>query len=110
MDLKGLHWSQLYMPAMELRNAVIDVNQTYYPEMLSKVSVVNTPAIVNIFWVIIKPWLNSRTRAKVHFVDSRKTPQYLAEHFEAEHLPDFLGGQCQCPGGCMPVPEWVHKH
>eukprot|EP01018_Ginkgo_biloba_P035224 Gb_14296 [translate_table: standard] len=75
------------------------VDQDYYPEYLGKMVIVNTPTAFKAIWAIIKPWLDKRTQKKIEVHGSNYTHKLL-ELVEADNLPEFLGGSCQCPGGC----------
>lgn len=105
LDLQNLSlYNSYHGPTLELLKQMTHIDQNFYPEHCYKISVVNCPRIVSVFWAIVKPILNSRSRSKIIFVDSKSTAAHLAVEFDDRDLPDFLGGSCRCPGGCVPKP------
>jgi len=75
--------------------------QDYYPEMMSHMYLVNTSWILRAAWSIIKGFMDSKTAAKIKILGSSYTKDLL-EHIDAENLPKFLGGKCECaPEGCL---------
>eukprot|EP00760_Papus_ankaliazontas_P036595 PhM_4_TR8352/c0_g1_i1/m.69585 len=99
IDVNELKWSQLHMPAMDILRHFAYIDQKYYPETLGRVSVIHCPHIFNVFWFIVRTWLDVETRKRVFLIDSESTPEYLDKCFDKQHLPDYLGGSCRCSGG-----------
>lgn len=102
LDGTGCGLGHLFKPCLNLMKALSEYDQKYYPEGMSKVYVVNTPAMVSVAWSVIKPWLDSQTQKKIVFVKSAHTKAKLLEVIDAENLPEFLGGKCNCEGQCVP--------
>lgn len=109
MDCSGFSLSQIFGPAMEILKAQSQLDTAYYPEGLHKIYVVNAPTTLSVAWNIVKGWLEPRIQKKVIFMKPAETKAKLLEAFDAENLPDFLGGTCCCEGGgCVPDPETSH--
>lgn len=55
------------------------------------------------FWKLISGWLDPRTIARFHILDSNYKSELL-KYFDPSDLPDFVGGTCHCTyyGGCVP--------
>jgi hypothetical protein len=53
-------------------------------------------------WAVVKGFIDEKTRKKITIMGS-KYQKDLLELVEAENLPDFLGGSCNCSqhGGCL---------
>ncbi len=75
-------------------------NQEYYPECLGQLFVVNAPFMFTSAWAIIKGFLNEKTRAKISIYGSNFHKD-LFEICDPDAIPSFLGGNCECPGGCI---------
>ncbi|KAI8060240.1 CRAL-TRIO domain-containing protein [Gongronella butleri] len=104
MDCDGMSWQQFHMPAIQLIRTVSDVDQKYYPETLNKFFLVNAPGAFVYVWKIVKKWLDPGTINKIRILGSDYQEELLAQ-VDAENLPAFLGGTCECdhlPGGCVP--------
>jgi CRAL/TRIO domain/CRAL/TRIO, N-terminal domain len=76
------------------------IAQDYYPEILGRMFIINTPMLFSAAWAVIKPWLDERTKKKIS-TEGSKFQSKLLELVAPENLPDFLGGTCNCPGGCL---------
>lgn len=50
-------------------------------------------------WSVIKQMLDEVTVKKIEIVGSNYKSRLL-ESISPENIPDFLGGECKCPGGC----------
>ena len=102
IDCTGLTMGHLLGPAMELFKENTNTDKAYYPEGTARCYVVNAPVIVNAFYAIVKLWLDARMQQKIQFFRPKDTPAKLLEVIDAESLPSFLGGKCNCEGGCCP--------
>ena len=68
---------------------------------------VNTPRIFNFTFSLIKPLMSKRAVEKMVFCpgfaagsDVSVCP-YLSKYMNLDTVPTFLGGKCNCPGGCI---------
>jgi len=95
LDLKGLGSKHLKKAAYALFKRMSKIDQDIYPEILGKLFIVNAPAIFAVAWKAIKPWVDPSTRQKITILrgDFQKV---LLEHIDADQLPAYLGGKCQC--------------
>ena len=77
------------------------VGSDYYPEIMGNLFVVNAPFLFAGVWSIVKSFLDERTRAKIKIIGGG-FKSTLLEFVDADSLPKFLGGNCECegPGGC----------
>jgi len=76
------------------------IGQSYYPEILGTMFMINTLPFVIAIWTIIKGFLEERTRNKIFIIgeDYKKNVLELAPE---ENIPSFLGGTCKCEKGCL---------
>ncbi|KAG0175537.1 hypothetical protein DFQ30_005232 [Apophysomyces sp. BC1015] len=103
-DCTDMSFWQFQMSAIQHFKAVMNVVQSYYPETLHKVFIVNASAVFVAMWKVMQTFVNARTLEKVHII-GQDYQNVLLEHIPAENLPTFLGGTCECkhlPGGCVP--------
>ncbi|OZJ04159.1 hypothetical protein BZG36_03111 [Bifiguratus adelaidae] len=102
-DCTGMGWHQFHMPGLQFLRGILDIDQSYYPETMNNLYLINTPSAFVMVWKIVKAWMDPGLIAKVHILGSDYQP-ILRDKIGAENLPTFLGGECQCqaPGGCLP--------
>jgi CRAL/TRIO domain len=85
---------------MVFRSLLIEL-QRYYPEMLNRCFVLNTPMFFESFWESeIKPHLSPVTVAKVT-VTGESSHKDLVEQVDANELPKLYGGVCECEATCV---------
>ena len=74
--------------------------QDYYPESLAGCYILNAGLAFRTFYSAVKVFLDSKTREKIKvFGENYKVG--LLERIDADCLPTFFGGTCDCPGGCL---------
>jgi hypothetical protein len=112
MDAKGVSLGMAPSVYGYLQQAS-GVSQNYYPERLGKLYIINAPWGFAAVFGMIKSFLDPVTVAKIHVLGSGYQKELLAQ-IPKENLPTTLGGECNCPGGCMfsdlgpwKDPEWV---
>lgn len=66
---------------------------------MGKFYVINAPWGFSTVWSLVKGWLDEATVAKIHILGSSYKDDLLKQ-IPAESLPKYLGGKCECPGGC----------
>jgi len=102
-DLQGLGMKHMLTQGLDMIQKLAEIDQNHYPESLKKMYLVNAPSIFSVIWKIIAPWLDPITAAKMAIVSTDYKPLLEAEcGITNENLPSFLGGKCQCEGGCCP--------
>ena len=74
--------------------------QDYYPESLAGCYILNAGLAFRTFYSAVKVFLDSKTREKIK-VFGEKYKDGLLERIDADCLPTFFGGTCDCPGGCL---------
>lgn len=99
LDVKGVAMKAMNKQVRSFVQKIAKIDQDYYPEYLGKMFIVNAPTAFKAVWAVIKPWLDKRTQRKIEVHGSNFTSKLL-ELVDAENLPEFLGGSCQCPEGC----------
>ena len=108
----------------DIARAAFQVSQDYYPEMCvtascppcathshphsgthirssAKFFIINAPWTFTTIWSFVKLWLAPRTIEKIDILGA-DYQGVLLKHIDAENLPTFYGGKCQCKdvGGC----------
>eukprot|EP00842_Homolaphlyctis_polyrhiza_P006130 jgi/Hompol1/6518/HPOL_005006-RA len=99
LDLKGVSLSS-FSSVYAIVRQVTSIAQDYYPEMLGKMYIINAPMLFTAVWSMVSPLLDEVTVKKINILGSSYKAALL-ESIDDENIPDYLGGKCQCPGGCM---------
>ncbi|BGP29438.1 cytosolic factor, phosphatidylinositol/phosphatidylcholine transfer protein [Rhodotorula toruloides] len=98
MDLKGVGLSQFWKVKNYVQEASA-ISQNNYPESMGKFYIINAPWAFSTVWSLVKGWLDEATVAKIHILGSSYRDELLKQ-VPADSLPKFLGGECECAGGC----------
>ena len=98
LDLKGVPLSA-FPSVFSLIREVSVIAQNYYPEMLGRMFMINSPVLFTAVWNMIKPLLDEVTVKKISIMGSNYKAALL-ECIDEANLPDFLGGACRCSSGC----------
>ncbi|EPS63229.1 hypothetical protein M569_11558, partial [Genlisea aurea] len=103
LDVQGLGIKNLTSSAANLLSAMMKIDNSYYPETLHRMYIVNAgPGFKRVLWPAAQKFLDAKTIAKIQVLDSKSMAKLLEAIDECE-LPDFLGGSCTCDGegGCL---------
>lgn len=77
---------------------IAKINSLIYPENMGVCFLINCPRVFSMVWSVVRPWLDERTRSKIHiYHDDGK--EAMKEYLNLNELPKHLGGQCECEGG-----------
>ena len=99
MDLKGVGLSSVSSVYGYIKQASA-ISQDYYPERMGKLYLINAPWGFSGVFSIVKGFLDPVTVSKIHVLGSGYQKELLAQ-VPKENLPKFLGGTCECQGGCI---------
>lgn len=103
LDVQGLGVKNLTTSAASLLAAMAKINNSYYPETLDCMYVVNAGSCFRkVLWPAVQKFLDSKTIAKIHVLEPKSLGKLL-DVIVPSQLPDFLGGSCTCTaeGGCL---------
>ncbi|MBW0508520.1 hypothetical protein O181_048235 [Austropuccinia psidii MF-1] len=94
IDLKGFTLSQFWQ-IKSVAQSCFRISQDYYPETMGYLAIINAPKSFATIFKAIQPWLSKDTISKINILgdDYQST---LLKYIDAENLPSFLGGKCQC--------------
>ena len=62
--------------------------------------IVNAPMLFSGIWAIVKGFLDEKTRGKIKILGSGFITT-LEEYWDRSNIPSFMGGECECEGGCI---------
>jgi len=89
-DLKGWGYS-----SSDIRGylAALSILQDCYPERLGKLLLVHVPYVFMTAWKVVYPFIDSKTKKKIIFVENKKLRSTLLSDIDESQLPDTYGGQ-----------------
>ncbi|KAH7373391.1 hypothetical protein KP509_17G053700 [Ceratopteris richardii] len=95
VDFEG--WNMSMIPLKTARE-IANVLQNHYPERLAYAILYNPPKVVEVFWNVIRPFLDPSTQKKVKFVYANdEGGQKLMESlFDLDMLECAFGGRNRC--------------
>ena len=67
-------------------------DETYYPETLKKVFIINAPMYFTAVWTVVKPWLDPVVLSKIEILGTNYLPSLL-NMIDIEEIPVELGGK-----------------
>ena len=99
MNIKNIGFSETYK-SMKYIKMSSHITQNYFPEIMGKMYIINTSTIFGTLWALVKPFIDEKTLKKIvvfkdDYIDA------LLQDVDPENLPKFLGGECECEGGCI---------
>lgn len=93
IDLKGLDSSQLNKKTLGALQSIVTIG-CCFPELLNQMVILNTPFAFNMFWKVIKRFLEPRTVAKIEiFTNEKKGNERLLQLIDEQELLADYGGQ-----------------
>jgi hypothetical protein len=83
----------------------LQIDQSYYPEMLHKMFIINAPLSFRGVWAVVAPFVDPVTSRKIEILGARYHDRVRLE-IPLQELPSVYGGMCLCKyengDGCVP--------
>lgn len=98
LDMKGVALSQASTVVPFVRETA-KIAQDYYPEMMGKMVIINSPMLFRGAFTLVKPFLDPVTLSKIEILGG-SYKSTLEKDIPAENIPGLLGGACNCAEGC----------
>ncbi|XP_023543469.1 phosphatidylinositol transfer protein 3-like [Cucurbita pepo subsp. pepo] len=92
IDFHGWNTSCL---SLKVTRDTANILQNHYPERLGLAILYNPPKVFESFWVMVRPFLESKTFKKVKFVYSNnpESQKIMEDNFNVEELETSFGGK-----------------
>lgn len=103
LDFHNLSYGSLFGEAIDIMKESWEVDKAFYPEGMHRLFAVNCPTMIMFAYNIVKGSLDKRIQSKITFCNPEQTAETLLQVIDAKYLPKFLGGECECEGGCIPM-------
>ncbi|CAI2370476.1 unnamed protein product [Moneuplotes crassus] len=103
INVKGFSMGKLKAKSREFIKIAIKIGQDYYPEIMGKMFIINTPFVFKAAWAIFSPFIDAKTKKKITMMGSSYKKE-LFKHVDPENVPAEIGGECECtshPKGCF---------
>jgi len=94
-DLSNLGMSFVDKKIMELLKLVVKIDSDYYPAILRKFFIINTPRVFTMVWAVVKKFFDQATLEKFEILGSepKKVIPILKEIIPEKYLLDFYEGE-----------------
>lgn len=95
VDFEG--WNMSMIPLKTARETA-HVLQNHYPERLAYAILYNPPKVFEMFWNVVKPFLDPNTQKKVKFVYTKdeESQKLMESLFDLDKLECAFGGRSTC--------------
>ena len=103
LDADGIGDTSIFGPIKGFIKLASDIGQDYYPEMLGKMTIVNTGFFFRAVWTMVKGFIDPKTQAKIGLFGSNFKNELL-QLVDEDKLPEFFHGKCTCSDfmfGCL---------
>lgn len=92
VDFEG--WSMSMIPLMTVRDTA-HILQNHYPERLAYAILYNPPKVFEMFWNVVRPFLDPNTQKKVKFVYTKdeESQKLMESLFDVDKLECAFGGK-----------------
>ncbi|KAK7199729.1 CRAL/TRIO domain containing protein [Novymonas esmeraldas] len=101
VDCKGMSYKMIDRQLLERTKAALQQMNCVFADFIHRIVAVNCPPMVRFAYSLLKSALNEGVQEKVTFVSPENTTAALDSVVGLERVPAFLGGRCNCPGGCI---------
>ena len=102
-DCADLRYGILFSDLRKYSDKAWSDESRVIPEGMHRIIVVNCPSFISFAWGLVRHMVPKRTQEKILFCSGgpEKTREVLTTYIDEDKLPKFLGGTCECPGGCI---------
>jgi len=90
IDLKGL--SLQVLRALPLFKIGSQLDERFYPETVEMAFVVNAPGVFPTCWKAVSPFIDPKTKTKIHILSGANQTATLLKYIDADQLPVEYGG------------------
>ena len=84
LDMKGEAMKFMFGKTKEFVKIAAKIGQDYYPEMLGRMFIVNTPFTFKAIWSFVKPFLDEKTAKKISLEGSNYIKKLLELVFKQD--------------------------
>ncbi|GET91460.1 hypothetical protein, conserved [Leishmania tarentolae] len=101
VDCKELNYKMIHRQLLEKTKATLHKMHCVFADFIHRIIVVNCSPMVKFAYGLVKSAISESAQKKIAFVSPENTKAALDSVVGLERVPAFLGGQCECEGGCM---------
>jgi hypothetical protein len=102
VDCKGLNYKMVDRPLLEKVKATLQQMNCVFADFIHRILVVNCPPMVKFAYTLLKSALTDGIQEKLTFLSPENSVAALDAIIGLERVPSFMGGRCNCEGGCLP--------
>ena len=95
INVKGFNMGKLKLKSREFIKLAIKIGQDYYPEIMGKMFIINTPFLFKGAWALFSPFIDAKTKNKISMLGSSYKKE-LDKYVDPQNVPAEIGGECTC--------------
>jgi len=88
VDFSGFSVTK-HAPPLEIGKQFLTTLRNHYAGQIHRIFLLDTPMSFSLFWKIFRPFIGSKTKAKIQFLSGNKKVQ-LNELYEKEEVPSWM--------------------
>ncbi|KAI8620406.1 CRAL-TRIO domain-containing protein [Chytriomyces sp. MP71] len=109
LDMQGMSLSKIPDSRfLKVLGESSKMSEKMFPQLLGKTIYANAPSwMAWAFNTALKPLISQKTAAKTVFCPGKTSGKsisdcpYMTRYLQTSEMPTFMGGRCDCPGGCI---------
>ena len=90
-------WSLRLSPSWRTSMETLHIMQEHYPERLGLAVCYDPPSVFSVFWKLISPFIDAKTKSKIRFIhprsDKAKAAKKMNETFNPNTIDSDMGGR-----------------
>lgn len=99
---------------LKIFGGISRLSEQYYPQLMRQLIIFNSPSMVRGLLALARPFFPAKLIEKLKFCKGQDTHlttaaiagcPFATRVIDLESIPTFLGGQCNCSGGCVGHPN-----
>ena len=89
IDFKGFSLSK-HAPPMSIGKQFMNVFRQHYAGAIHQIYLIDAPTAFSVLWSVLKNFVGTKTREKIHFIQSKKAAKHLTPLYDNDQLAPWM--------------------